>query len=41
MAIKIDMLRCFQAVANHGSLAAAATVLGRTPSAISMTLKQF
>ncbi|MDE2632954.1 MAG: LysR family transcriptional regulator [Paracoccaceae bacterium] len=41
MAIKIDMLRCFQAVANHGSLAAAATVLGRTPSAISMMLKQF
>ena len=41
MAIKIDMLRCFQAVANHGSLAAAATVVGRTPSAISMMLKQF
>ena len=41
MAIKIDMLRCFQAVANHGSLAAAAPVLGRTPSAISMMLKQF
>ena len=41
MAIKIDMLRCFQAVANHGSLAAAATVLGRTPSAVSMMLKQF
>ena len=41
MAIKIDMLRCFQAVANHGSLVAAATVLGRTPSAISMMLKQF
>ena len=41
MAIKIDMLRCFQAVANHGSLAAAATVLDRTPSAISMMLKQF
>ena len=41
MAIKIDMLRCFQAVANHGSLAAAATVLGRTPSVISMMLKQF
>ena len=41
MAIKIDMLRCFQAVANHGSMAAAATVLSRTPSAISMVLKQF
>ena len=41
MAIKIDMLRCFQAVAGQGSLAAAATALGRTPSAVSMMLKQF
>ena len=40
MAIKIEMLRCFQAVANHGSLAAAAA-LGRTPSAVSMMLAQF
>ena len=41
MAIKIEMLRCFRAVADHGSLAAAATALGRTPSAVSMMLKQF
>lgn len=39
MAIKIEMLRCFSAVAQTGSLAEAATRLGRTPSAISMTLK--
>tara|TARA_B100000780_G_scaffold125364_1_gene87932 strand:- start:752 stop:1150 length:399 start_codon:yes stop_codon:yes gene_type:complete len=38
MAIKIEMLRCFQAVAKHGSLAAA---LGRTPSAVSMMFAQF
>ena len=41
MAIKIEMLRCFQAVATQGSLAEAARVLGRTPSAVSMMLKQF
>lgn len=41
MAIKIEMLRCFQAVANHGSLADAAEVLGRTSSAVSMMLRQF
>jgi len=41
MAIKIEMLRCFQAVADHGSLTGAAKVLGRTPSAISMMLSQF
>ncbi|SEK51041.1 DNA-binding transcriptional regulator, LysR family [Roseovarius nanhaiticus] len=41
MAIKIEMLRCFQAVADHGSLTGAAEVLGRTPSAISMMLRQF
>ena len=35
------MLRCFHAVAKHGSLAEAAEVLGRTPSAISMMLRQF
>ena len=40
MAIKIEMLRCFSTVAQTGSLAEAATRLGRTPSAISMTLKQ-
>ncbi len=41
MAIKIEMLRCFAAVAKHGSLAEASIVLGRTPSAVSMMLKQF
>ncbi|MCZ4354448.1 LysR family transcriptional regulator [Roseovarius aestuarii] len=41
MAIKIEMLRCFQAVADHGSLAGAAEALGRTPSAVSMMLRQF
>lgn len=34
------MLRCFCAVAKAGNLAHAADRLGRTPSAISMTLKQ-
>jgi len=41
MSIKIEMLRCFRAVAEHGSLAEAAASLGRTPSAVSMMLKQF
>ncbi len=41
IAIKIEMLRCFQAVADHGSLTGAAEALGRTPSAISMMLRQF
>lgn len=41
MAIKVEMLRCFAAVARSGSLAAAAEILGRTPSAVSMMLKQF
>lgn len=41
MAIKIEMLRCFTAVARHGSLSDAAEALGRTPSAVSMMLKQF
>ncbi len=41
MAIKIDMLRCFAAVAESGNLADAADKLGRTPSAVSMMLKQF
>ncbi len=35
------MLRCFTAVATHGSLSDAANALGRTPSAVSMMLKQF
>lgn len=41
MAIKIEMLRCFRAVADHGSLADAAQTLSRTPSAVSMMLRQF
>ncbi|MDV6225302.1 LysR family transcriptional regulator [Nitratireductor aquimarinus] len=41
MAIKLEMLRCFTAVAQRGSLAEAADQLGRTPSAVSMMLKQF
>lgn len=40
MAIKLEMLRTFQTVAEHGSLGAAASRLGRTPSAVSMTLAQ-
>ena len=35
------MLKCFATVAERGSLTEAAEVLGRTPSAISMMLKQF
>lgn len=41
MAIKLEMLRVFQVVAEQGSLAGAANVLGRTPSAVSMMLAQF
>ena len=41
MAIKIEMLRCFEAVVRSGSLADAAVSLGRTASAVSMMLKQF
>nr|WP_319384418.1 LysR family transcriptional regulator [uncultured Roseibium sp.] len=40
MFIKIEMLRCFCTVAQTGSLAEAANRLGRTQSAVSMTLKQ-
>lgn len=40
MAIRIEMLRCFAIVAQTGNLAEAAVRLGRTQSAISMTLKQ-
>ncbi len=40
MAIKIEMLRYFVEVAKCGNLAQAADRLGRTPSAISMMLKQ-
>lgn len=40
MALKIDLLRVFCTVADTGSLARAAAELGRTPSAVSMALKQ-
>lgn len=40
MAIKIEMLRCFSTVAQSGNLAEAALRLGRTQSAVSMTLKR-
>lgn len=39
--IKIEMLRCFVAVANSGNLSDAGDRLGRTPSAVSMMLRQF
>ncbi|WP_254703064.1 LysR family transcriptional regulator [Roseovarius sp. THAF8] len=35
------MLRCFLTVAERGNLADAAEALGRTPSAVSMMLRQF
>ncbi len=38
--IKIDTLRCFSTVAQLGSLLEASARLGRTPSALSMSLKQ-
>jgi LysR family carnitine catabolism transcriptional activator len=38
--IKLEHLRSFLTVAQHGALAQAADILGRTPSAVSMTLKQ-
>lgn len=40
MALTNTMFRCFAAVAESGNLADAGAQLGRTPSAISMTLKQ-
>jgi DNA-binding transcriptional LysR family regulator len=40
MALKLEMLRVFQTVAEKGSLSLAAAKLGRTPSAISMMLSQ-
>lgn len=40
MSIKLEMLRVFRVVAEKGTLASAAQVLGRTPSAISMMLAQ-
>jgi len=41
LAIKIEMLRCYCAVVQQGSLNEAAAQLNRTTSAVSMTLKQF
>ncbi|MCB2129940.1 MAG: LysR family transcriptional regulator [Rhodobacteraceae bacterium] len=41
MSLKLDMMRCFRIVARHGTLAGAAEALGRTASAVSMTLAQF
>jgi DNA-binding transcriptional LysR family regulator len=40
MALKLEMLRVFRVVAEKGTLAAGAEVLGRTPSAVSMMLAQ-
>lgn len=40
MAIKLEMLRTFRMVAEQGALGAAAERLGRTSSAVSMTLAQ-
>lgn len=40
MAIKLDMLRTFRVVAEKGTLSEASDALGRTASAISMTLTQ-
>jgi DNA-binding transcriptional LysR family regulator len=41
MSIKLEMLRTFSVTAAQGTLAGAAAVLGRTPSAVSMMLAQF
>jgi DNA-binding transcriptional LysR family regulator len=38
--LKLEALRTFTTVANAGNIADAAAMLGRTPSAVSMTLKQ-
>jgi DNA-binding transcriptional LysR family regulator len=40
MALKMQMLRCFAKVAQHGNLADAAAEMGRTAPAVSMMLKQ-
>ncbi|MCA8879159.1 MAG: LysR family transcriptional regulator [Rhodobacteraceae bacterium] len=40
MAVKLEMLRVFRVVAEQGHLTGAASVLGRTPSAVSMMLAQ-
>ncbi|PYG25043.1 LysR family transcriptional regulator [Pelagimonas varians] len=41
MSIRLEMLRAFSVTAGQGTLAGAAAVLGRTPSAVSMMLAQF
>lgn len=41
MSIRLEMLRAFAVTAAQGTLAGAAGVLGRTPSAVSMMLAQF
>lgn len=40
MAIKIEMFRCLSAVARSGNLRDGADLVSKTPSAVSMTLKQ-
>ena len=40
MAVRIGMLRALVAVADRGDLSSAREALGRTPSALSMTLRQ-
>lgn len=40
MSLKLEMLRVFRVVAEKGTLAAGAGILGRTPSAVSMMLAQ-
>lgn len=41
MVVKLEVLKCFVEVVDRGALASAADALGKTPSALSMTLKQF
>lgn len=41
MVVKLEMLRCFVEVVDRGALSSAADALGKTPAAVSMTLKQF
>ena len=41
MVLKIEMFRCLSAVARSGTLRDGADLLSKTPSAVSMTLKQF
>lgn len=40
MTVKLEMLRCFVQVVERGALSSAADALGKTPAALSMTLKQ-